>query len=111
MGFLQNGRLAGFYLARVVNGIIGSVGVMWLLQELVDRWAWLAHLAPLGQTTLGVYLLHYWLVQRLESTGWGGTSVWIVLIWMFVLFFACHLIVMLTKRLYWGRKILWGEWR
>lgn len=108
--FLHDGRLAVFYLARLANGMIGTLGIMWLFQVAVERSNLVARLAPLGRTTLGVYLLHHWLLMRVVDVGWGVPFIGYVILWTGILFVVCHHLVALTKRPVWCRRMIWGEW-
>lgn len=110
VAFLHDGRLAVFYLARLANGMIGTLGIMWLFQVVVDRSDVVARLAPLGRTTLGVYLMHQWLLVRIIECGWYASSIGSVILWTCILFAVCHYLVVLTKRTEWCRRMMWGEW-
>ena len=65
-------KLDWHIFARTAIGVCGSVGVMWALwvtYEWLRRLEWLTGvrnlLASFGETTLGVYLLHQWILDRL----------------------------------------------
>lgn len=89
--FVQDGRCFLFYVERIVNGAVGCVGVMWLLKVLCEKCLAVARLAPLGMTTLWVYILHQWLLDRVAGSGLQMTSVWSVCMWTILLFGVTHL--------------------
>lgn len=72
---ILNDRVVILYtLARIANGVIGCIGIMWCIRVVMQKEKLLGYLAPLGTTTLGVYLLHQWILHRIphENMGWGG---------------------------------------
>lgn len=108
--FLHDNRFFTFYLARLANGMIATLGIMWLFQVVIDRFGLIARLAPLGRTTLGVYLLHQWFLVRVVEWGWHASSIGSVVLWACILFAVCHILVALTRRTLWCRRMMWGEW-
>lgn len=92
------------YLARILNGILGSVGVMWLLYVLCGKFKVVTRFAFLGMTTLWVYILHQWLLDRVVGCGWDSVSIWCTLTWALLLFGFSHVCGTIVKRL-----IEWGE--
>lgn len=98
-------KVIGFAAARFVNGIIGSIGICWAVHYLLSKCKALEVLAPLGTTTLGVYILHQWVLARIPTRGY-----WTVLITA-MLFVLCHLIVVYTRRISLLRRFFWGEFK
>lgn len=96
-------------LAHYALGILGSVGVMWAIAALLKVAPIVGKLAPLGETTLGVYLLHQWLLARVVDQGWLSSSVWSVLLWTTILFVGCHCLTRLSTRGVWCNRIFWGK--
>lgn len=77
------------FIARLVLGFVGSVGVMWIVYCLVGRFAKLACLSQFGMETLGIYLLH----ERILNWGVGRLfpiKLWMLLPFAAFLFFGCH---------------------
>lgn len=79
------------YVLRITNGVVGSVGVMWVLQVLCGKRKLITRLAPLGTTTLWVYILHQWLLDRVVDAGWADATIVCVLMWTGLLFGVSHL--------------------
>ena len=98
-------------LAHYALGIFGSVGVMWAIAALFKVAPIVGKLAPLGETTLGVYLLHQWLLKRVVDQGWLSSSVWVVLMWTIILFVGCHYLTRLSTRGVWCNRIFWGKFK
>lgn len=78
------------YFARIGNGVIGSIGVMWLLYETMGKVKGLSKLEVFGTTTLWVYILHYWLLTLVFKNGLLPPSFWAASVWTVVLFLFCH---------------------
>ena len=89
--FYGDWRAFPLYIARIVNGVIGSIGIMWVLQVLCEKWKLITRLAPLGMTTLWVYILHQWLLDRVVDAGWADATICCVLMWTGLLFGVSHL--------------------
>ena len=104
MAIVKDPEIMGLAAARFVNGIIGSIGICWAVHYLLSKCKTLEVLAPLGTTTLGVYILHQWILARIPTRG----SYWTVLITA-MLFVLCHLIVVYTRRIPLLRRFFWGE--
>lgn len=101
MGDIKVLALAGI---RFINGLIGCIGVCWIMHALLTKCTLLERLAPLGMTTLGVYVLHQWILARIPAReGWLATCA----VTCF-LFAVCHLITLLTNRIPFVRKWFWG---
>lgn len=89
--FFSEGTSFPLYVARVVNGFVGSIGVMWLVQLLCDRVKRVVALAVFGTTTLWVYILHRWMLSRIVEFGWFNGTLACALAWSALLFLLCHL--------------------
>lgn len=89
--FFSDSSAFPFYLARLANGILGSIGIMWAVQLLCDNCKVTIRLAPLGMTTLWVYILHQWLLDRVVSFGWYDSSIMSAFVWMALLFGFSHI--------------------
>jgi hypothetical protein len=96
-------------LAHYALGVIGSIGVMWMIAALLKVAPIVGKLAPLGETTLGVYLLHQWLLARVVDRGWLSSSVWSVVFWTTILLVGCHYLTRLSTRGIWCNRIFWGK--
>lgn len=105
--FFADGYMFPLYLTRLINGVVGSVGAMWLLYVLVEKLSLMRALAPLGTTSLGVYILHQWLLARIPS-GWFSGIDGVILL-SFLLFGICHLFVAATRKIEFFRRFLWGD--
>lgn len=104
---LENFKSLVFYILRIVNGLIGSLGVMWLLYVVMGRVKYFDTLAPLGTTTLGVYILHQWLLAQISLT-WGDGFAGALLL-AILLFASCHLLVRFTRKVGLLRRYIWGD--
>ena len=104
---VKDPKVIGFAAARFVNGIIGSIGVCWAVHYLLSKFKALESLAPLGMTTLGVYILHQWILARVPAHE-GGRWTFLITI---LLFMFCHLIVVYSRRILLLRKFFWGEFK
>ena len=109
--FLDEPTTIVLLLVRILLGFIGAVGVMWFIYEIVCKFhsvgIWLS---PLGKTTLGVYILHQWILARSVEYIPVGSSFAATLGFALLLFFACHYITIVLKLTPWQRKIMWGLW-
>lgn len=105
MAIVKDTKVIGLAVARLANGIIGSIGICWAVHYLLSKFKTLEVLAPLGTTTLGVYILHQWILARIPCPGGG----WRTFLITAMLFMFCHLIVMYTRRIPQFRKFFWGE--
>ena len=90
--FLSDGYAFPLFVLRLANGFVGSIGVMWFLQVCYDRVKVFEKLAPLGMTTLWVYITHQWLLARVVDWGWTVPSFWAVLLCAVLLFAFGHMI-------------------
>lgn len=96
------------YGMRITNGIIGGVGIMWILQFVMDRFDTIKRLAPFGTTTLGVYILHQWILARIAAAKCYSGSVVVVLFWSGIIFLFCHYLTWWTKKIRILRRWMWG---
>lgn len=108
--FISDGHALPFYVIRLVNGMVGSLGMMWLLGLLMERFSALTKLAAFGTTTLGIYILHQWFLARIVDSGWMGSSIYQVVFCTLILFFVCHLVILAIRKPLVLRKALLGEW-
>ena len=92
VAFAHNGRAFLMYIARIFCGVAGSVGVMWVLSVVCDKYRVIKRLAPLGTTTLWVYILHQWLLERVVDVGWYDVTLVCTLFWTLLLFCLTHFI-------------------
>lgn len=90
--------------ARYGLGILGALGCMWIVDEMVNRFEWVRRLAPFGTTTLGVYLIH----SRLISVFDFGGGVMATFFSALLIFAISHYIVYYTKRIRFVKTFLWG---
>ena len=95
--FLQHPVSIFLYLLRLLNGIMGSIGMMWLLHEGMKRLCHIRLCAPFGKTTLWVYILHAWLLARVVDLGWYNQSFFCTIAWVAILFTICHVIGSMVK--------------
>ena len=97
-------------LVRIVIGFVGSIGILWLIYEIVQNVQKIGcFLATLGKTTLGVYILHQWILARCVDYLPIGASFGATLSLAIVLFVICHGITLLLKRTRWLRLMVWGN--
>lgn len=97
--------------ARTLLGFVGSVGIMWLICEIVCKFPRVGiMMSPLGKTTLGVYILHQWILARSVEYIPVGSSFAATLGFALLLFSACHYITIVLKLTPWQRRIMWGLW-
>lgn len=105
MAIVKDPEVMGLAAARFVNGIIGSIGICWAVHYLLSKCKTLEVLAPLGTTTLGVYILHQWILARVPVY----SCLLATIVVTFLLFIVCHMVVFWTKRVPLIRRWLWGE--
>ena len=98
-------------MARILLGFVGSVGILWLTHELVSKFnTWGDRIAPFGRTTLGVYILHQWILARCEESIPLKPTIFMTLLFALLLFISCHYLTVLLKCSKWLRKLIWGLW-
>ena len=96
---------------RTLIGFVGAVGVMWFICEIVCKFPRVGiMMSPLGKTTLGVYILHQWILARFVEYVPIGPSFVATLGFAIVLFFVCHYITIVSKLTPWSRRLVWGLW-
>jgi len=98
------------FFARTAVGIAGSVFVLWLVDKGLKMVPPLARLAVFGTTSLGVYVIHEWIIQKAgcrfalfplpEWTRWGVAIIY---------FLICHFVIVLIRSNNWGSKLLFGD--
>lgn len=95
-------------LARIAIGVTGSFGTLAVIDGLM-AYGGMAFFAPLGTTTLGVYLMHQWILDRILDFRIlpGGVSRCIAV--SFLLFAFCHLFVVSSKKNRILNSFLWGR--
>lgn len=105
----------GRFATRLLFGVSGSVLLVGLSMRISERTKALSGLlCPLGTTTLGVYLLHQWVLTLGERFyGCPSKTMLLPLLVAFVAHVGCHLIILLSMRsgvlgdVLWGRRVLW----
>lgn len=108
--FLMSWRAIGLAIARWITGIIGVLGTIWVVRLFSAHFSFSGKLARLGTTTLGVYLLHHWILDRIPVLEFLRAP-YFVLIVSVVLFATCHGTLVLLRRFRYGRLLFYGEWR
>ena len=99
------------HLARVLLGFIGTIGVLWGVQCFVQRFTRAASvLSSFGTTTLGVYILHQWILAHCVEHLPVGSSFMATASFSVFLFVACHVITNALRSTSWLRKAVWGLW-
>lgn len=95
-------------LVRIVIGVLGSFGTIAVIDGLMV-YGGMAFFAPLGTTTLGVYLLHQWILDRILDFRIlpGGMSRCMAV--SLFLFAFCHIFVVLSKKSRLLNIVLWGK--
>lgn len=94
-------------LSRIAVGIIGSFSIVAIARHLIPVRV-IHNFAQYGMTTLGVYLLHQWLLDRiidLKILPGGGMRCTFVAVALFML---CHIAVAFSKKQHALAKYLWG---
>ncbi len=99
------------FFARTMVGICGSIFVLFTADVLVRTLPWMRLLAPLGLTSLGIYVLHEYpliLVHKYVSfTPAPAWSRWIVALGWFLF---CHVVVLLINRYKISRVVVLGDY-
>lgn len=67
---MKDTKVIGLVATRFVNGIIESIGIWWAVHYILSQSTALESLPSLGTTTLGIYILHQWILARIHT--WGG---------------------------------------
>ena len=94
------------YLYVAAKGFIGTIGIMWVVYFFKDK---ISFLARYGTETLGVYLIHQWLIDRLDDAELVPTNLALVLLFAVALFLLCHYLVVASKRIPFASKYMWGR--
>lgn len=98
------------FFARTTVGICGSIFVLFLAEVLGSKMHWVKFLAPLGVTSLGIYVVHEYpliLVQKYVSfTPAPAWSRWIIAIGWFLV---CHFIVLMIRRYKYSGFFVFGD--
>lgn len=94
------------FLYVAAKGFIGTIGIMWVVWFFKDK---IGFLARYGTETLGVYLVHQWLIDRLDDAGLVPSNLALVLIFAVALFLLCHYLVVASKRIPFAGKYIWGR--
>ena len=80
---------------RIAVGITGSVFLLFLAYYAVDKFPALNHLATLGTTTLGVYVIHEYPISIFKGA-WGCLPYCSRIFVAFVWFLICHYVITLV---------------
>lgn len=96
---------------RMVLGISGVIGVLWLLKSLICILPQMAFLAPLGRVTLGMYFVSGMIIQHvLWNFGMRHyVSFPIVLAETILVYGLGYLLLVILKRSAWVNKLVFGE--
>lgn len=94
---------------RWIVGISGIVGIVWLLRKIWDIVPQLHAIATLGETTLGVYILHEWIIKRLVDCSILPAPRFKILIIAIMLLIVCHCVVKISWRSLIINRWLWGR--
>lgn len=101
------------FFGRTIVGIAGTISLLWLFRLLLSRVRWLRILAPLGTTTLGVYVMHQWLLARIGAhfhppfplpNGWKWCVAAVVLL-------VCHALVVIILQIRFTQVFFLGDER
>lgn len=96
---------------RFVVGITGTVFLLWLTARLLDLLPRLSILAVFGTTTLGVYVIHQWVLARLSCLSFfplSGAYCWTVAV---VAFGACHMCISSICRMEILNNVFFSPWK
>lgn len=103
----KDGLTLGTFFGRTVVGITGSVALIWSVGVLVKALPRLSALAVYGTTTLGVYVIHEWLLVKLgEILAADPLPAWTCWPLSIAYFFFCHFIVMGIRSCTWIQILL-----
>lgn len=99
------------FIARNIVGVIGAVGVMWIVHELKYCLKHGCEVAFMGRYTICIYLLHFWFYERLLSCcSVLFTAFWSVVLVSVALTMFCSLTGWWTmEKVKFLRSILWGR--
>lgn len=103
-GVLSSVRGLITFILRPVVGVLGSIGVMWIL----TNFPMLKYISVLGRYTICIYLLHFWVLERLIAyvqPSWTNS-----LIMSIGLLIACGGFGYFTMEYSkFARRLLWGR--
>ena len=98
------------FFGRTLMGIAGIVALLWLFRWSQNKMPMLNKLAPFGVTTLGVYVMHQWLLARIGAIGGvfplSNNWRWVAALAVFLL---CHFVVVVIKRFSIARFAFFGD--
>lgn len=98
------------FFSRTIVGLTGSLFVLFSADLLVRMVPTIGHLAPLGRTSLGVYVIHEYPMQLIERhisfTPLSSDVRWLVAIAWFLV---CHVIVLLIQHIKISRLFFFGD--
>ena len=94
------------FLCVIAKGFLGSIGIMWAVY-LCRKYIAIA--ARYGTETLGIYLIHQWVLDRVADAQFIPTNIMFALLLGLALFLACHYFVAASKKLSFVRKFIWGR--
>ena len=82
------------FIGRTAMGIAGTISLIWLFRGILKIMPSLAKLQCFGTTTLGVYVIHQWILARIGQCGgvFPLSSSWRWSVGLIV-FIACHVFV------------------
>lgn len=107
---LRNIHNLMLYVARTALGFCGSIGILWAVNKSVQNFGCWRILPRFGTSTLGVYILHQWILARCVTLVPVGTSFIATLLVALLLFVACHYLVMALQSYGVLKKAIWGQW-
>lgn len=98
-------------IVRIILGISGVIGILWLLKSLIRIFPKIMILAPLGQVTLGMYFVSGMIIQHvLWNLGMRHyTSIPIVITETVLVYILGYLLLLILKRSDGLNKWVFGE--
>lgn len=97
-------------LYRYITGLTGSLSVILLFKQI--KYIGNLKLVPfIGTNTLGVYMIHFFLIDLLpESIVYGEMMVFAMSIFIsIVILFVCNVIIHISSKNVFLRQVLWGK--
>ena len=107
--FVDNPIYILHFVERIIIGSIGIVGTMFVIKKVCKVSCVCNTLAPFGTTTLGVYILHQWMLDRLADYGLFPLPFYLILLLSILLFVFCHYLTSWTLNNVVLRKWVWGK--
>lgn len=86
------------------KGFVGAISIMWVVHWCRKN---MSIVARYGTETLGIYIIHQWVLDRVVDAGLIPTRIPCVLLLAMALFLACHYLVVASKKLLFVRKYIW----